>query len=163
MSYLAGHPLSEFSPSSAQNARVQPECTKSTSKKLSRCPYLFLRRDGSAHRDDEVTEKVECRVVEDVRFRLEHLDKQLELVHLGFWQRRHLAPMRVRVGVHGLRHTDFWHRGHWRAIRTSNVSRVWGKSMEVSGKQQQRLRGSCCRDGVNCGQLNYNFSSRRSL
>ena len=63
--------------------------------------YLLLRRDGSAHRDDEVTEKVECRVVEDVRFRLEHLDKQLELVHLGFWQRRHLAPTRVRVGFTG--------------------------------------------------------------
>ena len=79
---------------------------QSTSRKLSKCPYLLLRRDGSTHRDYEVTEKVECRVVEDVRFRLEHLDKQLELVHLGFWQRRHLAPMRVRVGVHGLRHTD---------------------------------------------------------
>ena len=76
------------------------------SKKLSKCSYLLLRGDGSAHRDDEVTEKVECRVVEDVRFGLEHLDKQLELVHLGFWQRRHLAPIRVRVGVHGSRHTD---------------------------------------------------------
>ena len=56
-------------------------------KKLSECPYLLLGWDGSAHRDDEVTEKVECRVVEDVRFRLEHLDKQLQLVHLGFWHR----------------------------------------------------------------------------
>ena len=68
------------------------------------------------------------------------------------------GPVRgLRVRTHRC-----WAPRTLRAILTSNVSRVWWKSMEDSGKQQQRLRGSCCKDKVNCGQINKNISRRPS-
>ena len=43
--------------------------------------------DGATEGHDVVPEKIEAGVVKNFRLGLDHLDKQLKLVHLGFWQR----------------------------------------------------------------------------